>query len=98
MIRPTGLPPAFSWTEQSAQPNPGGQRFRTHQRRSGESTYWNQHFSRGINPDGVIAQVKLMDNDIVLGQWSQSYSNYLWASPAAGLHQLRAIATDDLGG
>ncbi len=46
---------------------------------------------------GSLALVKFLANGNLLGQWTATASNYFWANPPGGFHQLQAIATDNLG-
>lgn len=46
---------------------------------------------------GAVAQVQLLANDVVIGQWTSSSTNFNWMGVSSGTYQLRARATDNLG-
>ncbi len=47
--------------------------------------------------DGSIALVQLFGDGYELARWTAGSSNYLWAAASAGVHQLKARVTDNLG-
>jgi len=49
------------------------------------------------DPDGVVTLVQLLESDLVIGQWTATSSNFVWANVASGTHTLSARVTDNLG-
>jgi len=49
------------------------------------------------DPGGSVALVQLFANDVAIGQWSATTTNFNWTGISSGTYQLHARATDHLG-
>ncbi|HLP77811.1 MAG TPA: lamin tail domain-containing protein, partial [Candidatus Paceibacterota bacterium] len=67
----------------------------------------NAVFAYGINPiltvsasdpDGWIASVRFMEEEATLGVVTNVPFDFAWIMPPSGSHEIRAVATDNLGG